>query len=421
MLTQKRGSVDSNITRIAFECELSPLGPTSFEVAKSDWATTRYFPRMATSLTSADNGVIGLEITPDGAINITDHRTGEVYRDLMTYYDDADAGDGWYHVTPVGSSRIVSVGAPVQTEIVNDGPAACTFRVTKTLTLPRELLRGDGRMTEFHRSPEKVEMKIVSDVTLGAGEDRVHVKTSVYNNAMDHRLRVRFPSGTSPEGDYIAEVPFCFVTRRPGADYETEHWMEADRGDKPTSGAVIRREGSRGIAVGSHYGVHECVAATDRDASIDLTLFRAFRQTVITDFAPDAEGQVQGRQDYEFTIMPLTADTTLTDIKRALDSDVAGTRCCAKHGAPKKVAPYLELSGGGAYSTMKPTEEGDGVVVRITGLDESTRTTLKFVKEIKYAALCDLKEDEVEELTADGGKVSFDVAPWKIVTVKVRF
>lgn len=421
VLSQKRGSIDGDVTTVSFEADLEPLGATSFEIAKSERATTRYFPKMATSLSSADNGKIGLEITPDGTLNITDHTTGEVYRDLMSYYDDADAGDGWYNVTPVASSRALSFGAPCNIELVNDGPAACTFRVVKTMTVPKELIRSDGRMTEFLRSRETVDMKIVSDVTLGAGEDRVHVKTTVYNNAMDHRLRVRFPTGLSPESKYISEVPFAFVTRRSGVDPETEHWMEADRGDKPTSGTVIRREGDRGLAVCSHYGIHECVSNSDRDASLDLTLFRAFRQTVITDFSPDAEGQVQGKQEYEFTIMPLSAKKTLTEIKRECDSDVAGISSCTKDGIPCDAAPYLELIGGGAFSTMKPTEQGDGVIVRIIGLDEATDATLKFKKAPVFAALCDLKEDETEELQIKNGTVRFDVAPWRIVTVKVRF
>lgn len=421
ILTQKRGTVDGDIITVAFVADLAPLGATPFEIAKSDVGATRYFARLSTSLTSADNGIISIEITPDGTLNITDRRTGEVYRDLMTYYDDADAGDGWYNVTPAGNRRVTSVGSPATVEIVNDGPASCRFRVTKSVAVPRELLRSDGRMTEFHRSPNTVLMKIVSDVTLPAGESAVHVATSVYNNAMDHRLRVRFPTGVSPESDYISEVPFAFVTRRSGADPATEHWMEADRGEKPTSGVVIRREGGRGLAVCSHYGIHECVSNADRDATVDLTLFRAFRQTVITDFSPEAEGQVQGRQDYEFTIMPLSAADTLTDIKRAADVAVAGNRCCMKDGVPERTFSYLAVEGGGAYSTMKPTEEGDGVIVRVVGLDENTKTRLTFARPAREAFLCDLKEDEICPLEVEDGAVSVDVAPWKIVTVKVRF
>ena len=421
VLTQKRESVDGDVITVAFEAELDPLCATAFEVAKSDRAATRYFPRMATSLTSADNGIISLEITPDGTLDVTDHRTGEVYRRLMSYFDDADAGDGWYDVTPVGNRRVTSVGSPAVIEIANDGPVMCRFRITKTMTLPREMLRGDGRMTEFHRSPDTVDMKIVSEVTLCRGEDRIHVKTAVYNNAMDHRLRVRFPTGVSPETDYTAEVPFAFVTRPSGFKEETEHWMEADRGDKPISGTFIRREGKRGLAVCSHYGVHECVACRDRDASVDLTLFRAFRQTVLADLSPNAGGQVQGEQEYEFTIMPLTSGTTLTEIKRSMDTDVAHFASCTKNGVPAAMKPYLSMTGGGAFSTMKPTEEGDGVIVRVVGLDEKTETTIEFAKPIREAFLCDLKEDEISELEVKDGKVSFPVDPWRIVTVKARF
>ncbi len=421
ILSQKMGSIDGDVTTVAFEAELAPLGATAFSVVKSERAATRYFDRLSTSPASADNGVIGLEIARDGALIITDHATGEVYPDLLTFYDDADAGDGWYNVTPAANRRILSDGAPTQIDVVSDGPALCTFRVTKTMTVPRELSRGDGRLTSFTRSSDTVEMKIVSDVTLCAGENRVHVKTTVFNNAMDHRLRVRFPTGVSPESKYVAEVPFCFVTRRSGCDKKTEYWMEADRGDKPTAGCVLRREGDRGLAVCSHYGIHECVSADDRDASLNLTLFRAFRQTVITDFSPEAEGQVQGKQEYEFDIMPITEKTPLSDIKRTFDSDVAGVSSCMKWGEPTDGASYLEVEGGAVYSTMKATEQGDGVIVRLFALDKESESTLKFRKPVTYASLCDLKEDETETLPYDGCSVKVTATPWRIVTVKVRF
>ncbi|MBQ7714612.1 MAG: hypothetical protein IJT70_01950 [Clostridia bacterium] len=421
ILSQKMESVDGNVATVAFEADLAPLGATAYSVVKSDKAATRYFDRLTKSPVTADNGIVALEIAPDGSIKLTDHSTGEVYPDLLTFYDDADAGDGWYNVTPAANRRILSNGAPTQIDVVTDGPALCTFRITKTMTVPRELSRGDGRMTSFTRSRDSVEMKIVSDVTLCAGENRVHVKTTVFNNAMDHRLRVRFPTGVSPESDYVAEVPFCFVTRRSGCDKKTEHWMEADRGDKPTSGIVIRREGDRGLAVCSHYGIHECVSADDADASLNLTLFRAFRQTVITDFSPEAEGQVQGKQEYEFDVMPITDRTSLTEIKRTFDSDVAGVSSSMKWGEPKDGASFLEVTGGAVYSTMKATESGDGVVVRLFALDEDAVTTLTFPKPISRAALCDLKEDETETLSADGCSVTLKSSPWRITTVKVRF
>ena len=119
--------------------------------------------------------------------------------------------------------------------------------------------------------------------------------------------------------------------------------------------------------------------------------------------------------------MPLTSGTTLTEIKRSMDTDVAHFAACTKNGVPAAMKPYLSMTGGGAFSTMKPTEEGDGVIVRVVGLDEKTETTIEFAKPIREAFLCDLKEDEISALEVRDGKVSFPVDPWRIVTVKARF
>ena len=61
------------------------------------------------------------------------------------------------------------------------------------------------------------------------------------------------------------------------------------------------------------------------------------------------------------------------------------------------------------------------MIVRVVGLDEQTTATLKFKNAPTFAALCDLKEDDTAELEIKDGAVSFDVAPWRIVSVKVRF
>ena len=92
-----------------------------------------------------------------------------------------------------------------------------------------------------------------------------------------------------------------------------------------------------------------------------------------------------------------------------------------KWGEPTDGLSFLEVSGGGVYSTMKATEKGEGVAVRLFALDEETTSTLKFAKPVTYASLCDLKEDEIEELPIENGCVTVKLTPWKIGTVKVRF
>jgi len=71
--------------------------------------------------------------------------------------------------------------------------------------------------------------------------------------------------------------------------------------------------------------------------------------------------------------------------------------------------------------TIKQSEDGDGIVLRMyESFNMHTDATLTFGFEAEKVFLCDLLENELEELPVRNGGVRLHVKPFEIITVKVK-
>jgi alpha-mannosidase len=70
--------------------------------------------------------------------------------------------------------------------------------------------------------------------------------------------------------------------------------------------------------------------------------------------------------------------------------------------------------------TVKKIEAGDGVVLRMyESFNMHTEASLTFGFEAEKVCLCDMLENEFEELPFENGKVNLKFKPFEILTVKV--
>ena len=71
--------------------------------------------------------------------------------------------------------------------------------------------------------------------------------------------------------------------------------------------------------------------------------------------------------------------------------------------------------------TVKLAEYGDGIVLRMyEAFKESKRVDVVFDREISSAYICDLSENELVAADVAGNKVSFDIKPYEIITLKIK-
>ncbi|NLG29179.1 MAG: glycoside hydrolase family 38, partial [Chloroflexi bacterium] len=203
-IAQAMHRVKGNEITVSLPVSLPALGYTTLTVRAGEQSVpTRYpeVPALATSERSMENDKVKVTIEENGTLTLTDKRNGNVYTRLLTFEDNADIGDGWFHGNAVNDQFHVSSASPADIALVHNGPMLATFRVRTTMHLPAEFC-----FDRMVRSKEFVDFVIESTVSLRPGADRVEVKTTVYNNAGDHRLRVLFPSSAQAD-TYMSDTP----------------------------------------------------------------------------------------------------------------------------------------------------------------------------------------------------------------------
>lgn len=270
--------VQRDVYSVSFLASLVPFGRTSFFVEPSV-QPSRYLSSMSLGGHQADNEWIGIHINDNGTVTLRNKKTGCEYRDLLSYLDDAEIGDGWFHVSPVHDRSVSSRGFPAGIEKISDGPSCVTFRITKYMQVPGQITDDGLRIS---RSSEESSLRIVTEITLTSSSRFIDVITKVYNFTQDHRLRLVLPTGIG-SSRYFADQAFGMTERYTGLDKSTSSWKEYEKREKAFESMVWKRdaEGS-GLLLISRYGLHEAAAYEDESGSLMITLFRAFSKTFLT-------------------------------------------------------------------------------------------------------------------------------------------
>lgn len=379
---------------------------------------SRYPQRLLTGAKSAENEYLAVEINPDGSVKLTDKPTGCVYDNLLTMLDDGEIGDGWYHCNPAIDKIVTNNSADV--EIIENNALAVTFKITQHMMLPSKYTRGTWEKSDWgiRRNDEYVAFDVVHFVTMAKGERHLTVKTEINNNVYDHRLRLRLPTGINGRY-YYADLPFCFVRRECGDKPETADWMEYGCIEKQTGGITAKFGSSGGFAFISKYGLHEC--GTDENGNIDITLFRAFCQTVGTTGEPD--GELTGPLTFEYLLCPVNSNEKLADLAKKRDAFSAGVMsvCTGEHTA-SKYKPVFELEGGNmVYSTAQKSSDNGSEIRFYNCSDETGKFELTLPSGAKKAESVELDGRIIKEYAIDNGKITGDTGKWKIMTIKVSF
>lgn len=411
---------------VVFEADLAAGGITQYAIVPAHGAV-RYFDTLRTGTYTAENELVKLAVQPDGTLQITDKRTGQCYTNQLTYEDNGEIGDGWWHCAPTCDSKVLSGGCPTVISVSCDSPAKCTFTIEKRMFVPRRIERVHEMNPDIRRSTEYVEITLKADVSITKSSPMIRVALTVDNQATDHRLRLIIPTGIT-EDRYVASEAFCTVERKVSIKKESEMWREAGSHEKAMTSFAYKQEGNRGLAFISGGGLHEIGTFDDEEGTLAVTLMRCFGRAEPAQVTVD--GQVLGKYQYSFGLLPMVASDTDADLQKLSDALATGIQyrndtVSAVTGTEHSFFEVSSRDGNICYSTMKPAEAKDGTILRIynmSGAEDVAEITLDRV--VTKAVLTDLEEnvlsdEEQRRVTVKNEKISITVAPWKIVTVKV--
>jgi alpha-mannosidase len=407
---------------VSLEIKAPAMGRTELRLVPYKEAS-RYLSVMSMDERSVENEFIRLLINDNGTFEVYDKQSGINYSRLGSYVDDGEIGDGWFHVNPVEDRVVSSLGSECIIEKIENGPSRTVFKVTNYMKVPKEMnYKGSG----IRRSGEYMILKITSKIGLSKASSHVDVETMVENNSRDHRLRLKLPTGISSDMYFVNQV-FAFVNRKTGINIDTQDWKECEVPEKQMGGIVGKRKSDgSGLAFISAHGLHECAALDDEEGTVNITLFRSFNKTVMTNGEPG--GQIQGELKFKYYIKPIQAETTNSDLIRLQDTLAAGMKFRTVRIDPdyelKKPQNFLKIEDGNiCMSILKRPEDGEEnkVIIRLYNLaGEHSKAKIESCREILEVEEVDLNEEFVQKLPCEGYSFEAQHSPWKLKTYSIR-
>ena len=395
------------------------------------WAKTRKTTgeEIGLGCNEMDNGILNVKVNQDGSLTIEDKRTGEVYGPLNYFESTGDVGDYWMYYPPYQNSTYTTRGLQANIFMTDNGDLSSTIAAEITMELPKYAYRPENYIHgKSCRSEEKGTVKITSYYTLKKGSSQVEVEVKLDNQCRDHRMSVIMDSGVNTE---IADAQGHFVVDHRNAvplrDKDGAYFNELTT--QPMQDFLSVYDGTRGLGV-----LTDCLGEYElrKSKALAFTLFRAVRNIICTEFRsegyfPDQDGgQVQGKLEYHYAIAPQAGtyeEEKFADRAEQLKIPLKPVQTTVPNRAqgtlPLKYSFY-EVEGKVSVSCFKKAAEDEAVILRLFNLSGNQETAVvKFAADIKAAYLVDLKEDVIEEIKADGHKVTVSMDPNKICTLKI--
>ena len=399
----------TDIYTVAFPAKLNAFGATDYYIEPAE--KPAIYPKEFSDIKlGAENKHLIFAINPDGSVNLTDKKTGKTYENLNTFTDDGDCGNGWFYTkTEFGESIVNSQGSPCTIETVHQGPVFYSYRITKLMTVPKTVNYDD-----YSRSPETVELKIVTEVSLNGDDDKLVFNTTVYNNAESHRLRVHFPTEIAGE-TYKTSQAFAFTQRLRGVTQRGITSFEPEPYEKSTGGIVGVEGADASLSFIGINGLHE--AGVSKDGTISVTLFRSVGK-MFHETNPE-NCQLQGEMNFEYALTFENRNASLLNMQR----DMANPPyCITSENGNSKSASLIDCDNPDiVLSIVKPSADGDNIVLRVYNPDDCCKTgkiTLNFDFKNIYEAF--MSEEVKEKCNAKDNKIDISLKPYEIKTYTIN-
>jgi mannosylglycerate hydrolase len=220
-------------------------------IAKSGPKTPPAFQPVQVGQDYIRNGLLSVQVEPDGALSVTDLCSGQTYAQLLQFHAQPDQGDS-YNSAPVPQAqpyRVAFIGSRVH----------LTGPLVGSLTLTHQL--------------SELEMTLVTEIRLQADCSLLSFETTFTNQTKDYKLQVGFSTG-QPITTVTAESHLGLVTRHYDPHYrEVEHMPVEKMKELRTNTGPVQRFFSANGQSWITQGLAEYEIAGER---LSITLLRAF-------------------------------------------------------------------------------------------------------------------------------------------------
>ncbi len=349
-----------------------------------------------------ENAHVSVSVSPGGAVELLDRRTGERYALNLRLEDQGDAGDE-YDFSPVRGDKPAFVSMPrTAPRLIASGPVVAGARLEYALTLPERLT--DDRSSRTG----SVSLPVTLDLTIHADDPLLRVNAGFDNTASDHRLRLRLATGTVTETVW-ADGHFDTLERtvRPvgGAD-----WFQVPPPTNHQRRFVAVSGAGRGLAV-LNRGLPEYEAFHGKDGTeLAVTLVRSVGWLSRTDLVsrpqgagpllPAPEAQCLGAHVCELAVYPFSGPWWESDLLKHAQAFIAPP--LTTPGSSSGAGPgLLRVDGPFDLSAVKRSEERQSLIVRVANPGPvAAAGRLRFGSAVRAVYSTRLDETRLEELGA---------------------
>jgi mannosylglycerate hydrolase len=383
--------------------------------------------RSTTSQSAIENEHYRVEVeSADGTLTITDKARGTFFKGLNRFVDGGDRGDEYNYCAPAADLLVSAPCTPPDIAVVEAGPVRQSVEVHLKYLLPVGLASGRTR-----RSEDRVEVPIVSRISLYPQLRHIEIQTTVTNRALDHRLRVHFPTPWQLESSF-AESAFDVIERPIALPAATAGWTEQPVPTHPQATFVDLNDGQQGLLVANR-GLPEYEALYEEEgATLALTLLRCVGWLSRDDLScrrghagPELqtpEAQCLATHSFLYALIPHAGDWRTAFHQAHAFNTPLRAMITDRHAGP--LAPegsLAEISPSSlVISAIKAAEEGQGLIVRFYSTeDHEVNAEVALYRPLRKVMLVNLNEEELRELKANReAGVSLPVRGKEIATLK---
>lgn len=351
-----------------------------------------------------------------GALDVYCKRTGRWLRGQNALADVADAGDEYTFDALNGD-----VPVRMDPDSVRESAADGVLRITGRMVLPAAL-----EPNRRARSRETAACGVTVEAWL-AGE-RLEIRTTIDNAALDHRLIACFPLG-GRASRCLSDSTFSLEQRAlVWSDAGYEDWMEKPNNQFFQKNFSDLAGGGEALSVFVR-GLPQFEVGRDGERDeLRLTLLRCVGWLSRKDLqsrngnggwtieTPGA--QEQGRRSFEYALYPHRpeeSDVSLFERAMTYNQGLFALQTCARGATALTAERWIRIDDPRVcVSALKAAESGEGWILRLVNLSAQPVTTrLGFDGDVRRVTL---DERPMQEL----GGADLTFGPWQILTLHLR-
>jgi alpha-mannosidase/mannosylglycerate hydrolase len=271
------------------------------------------------------------------------------------------------------------------------------------------------------RSAKTKETAVITEITMLKDSTRLEFKTEIDNEAIEHRMRVIFPTGLDTDA-YYANTPFALVKRGIELPYNGD-FNEIETNAFPNQGIIILQDQADAFAL-FNKGLYEVGVSEDPSHSVALTLFRSYRTEVgrHKGWLCYQKGPMTFEYAAEFT-GPVADPASFMAVGEDWRTGIKAISTDKHTGEmPPHSAFFLKsnLPPSIIVSALKPGADGMTVLRLYHCGNKTVKGILGFMRHFNEAFLLDLKESRLGKVDMSGSKVYIEIEPGQILTIGLK-